>query len=409
MLNFDKDHRIIESMRHIHEITQLDLIRYDEHLNIIHQIQINPPPISIGFSTENHKSIEQLLINHNRGCYCYASTIHYLEYLFVPIFENDHYYGFIKVGPFLTTIIDDRLIMDTITKHNFPLRYRRTLEHYYDSLSLLSDSRADNIGFIMYNLINTPLTFVTPLTYGTKEMDQEIKPIEYDLSKENIYEVRYRLEKEVLHAIELGDKELYKKVTTAFSGKFRIKDRVPGNPLRSAKNLAFVFNTLSRIAAERGGLHPIHLHSLSEKYAILIEKATTRSEIDQINGKMPYDYIEAVHNLAYKDVGPMVRKIIHYIQLHLDNDLSPTSLAIKFNMSPSNLSNQFKKEMGLTVAHFVQEQRVKEACHHLRYSNLSIQTIASMVGYLDQNYFAKVFKSVIGETASTYRHNHQHN
>lgn len=46
--------------------------------------------------------------------------------------------------------------------------------------------------------------------------------------------------------------------------------RIPNDPLRSEKNLIFAFNTCLRISVERVGLHPLYIHSISEKFAIQI-------------------------------------------------------------------------------------------------------------------------------------------
>ena len=52
--------------------------------------------------------------------------------------------------------------------------------------------------------------------------------------------------------------------------------------------MTFVLNTLYRVAAERGGVHPVYLHSISERFAILIERTTNYSQFTKVgclNGK----------------------------------------------------------------------------------------------------------------------------
>ena len=47
--------------------------------------------------------------------------------------------------------------------------------------------------------------------------------------------------------------------------------------------------------------------------------------------------------------------------------------------------------------------RIIRACEYLRSSNLSIGQVAERCGFTDQNYFAKVFKKILGKTPSQYR------
>ena len=93
-----------------------------------------------------------------------------------------------------------------------------------------------------------------------------------EISVETI-EKTYESQNELMKAVEHGDiskAEKLMKEDISFDSK--IPDRIPNDPLRSEKNLAFTYNTVLRIAGERGGLHPQYIHSISEKYAIQIQK-----------------------------------------------------------------------------------------------------------------------------------------
>lgn len=85
------------------------------------------------------------------------------------------------------------------------------------------------------------------------------------------------------------------------------------------------------------------------------------------------------------------------------NDLSLKCLAEEYSVNPSYLSALFKKEMGMTITAFINEQRMKQAVLYLNSTSLRIQTIATEVGFTDLNYFSKVFKKYTGITPSDYR------
>lgn len=406
MIPFEYDQYLFQSMRNLHEITHLDIVRYDSEFNEISKISANPLPLPIGFTKDDYKAITMSLCEKEANCYCLATTNMFLTYLMIPIYYAKQFEGFLEVGPYTTVIIDDYLLSKKIAHNNYPLRYRAILNNYFSSLSIFSDEQEINMGYIGYNLINTKSALLDALYYGSSETTFPKNTIEIDIAKQSLIEERYAIEKQITHAIEIGSKPHLDEAIKNSVGKFNFKDRVPGNPLRSSKNLAFVSNSLCRFAAEKGGLHPGYLHSLSNKYAILIEKATTRSEVDRINMTMLYDYVDAVNEHAFTNLSPAVRKVVNYIQFHLADELTPSTLAEIFSMQASNLSNKFKKELNETITEFVKHLRIKEACYYLKYTDLPIKEISLLIGYYDQNYFSKVFREEIKSTPTMYRNQH---
>ena len=58
--------------------------------------------------------------------------------------------------------------------------------------------------------------------------------------------------------------------------------------------MAFVLNTLYRVAAERGGVHPVYLHNISERFAILIERTTNIPNLKKLMLLMANEYCDLV-------------------------------------------------------------------------------------------------------------------
>ena len=69
----------------------------------------------------------------------------------------------------------------------------------------------------------------------------------------------------------------------------------------------------------------------------------------------------------------------------------------------SFLSNQFKKETGVTITRYIQEKRVEESIRMLYSSDLSIQEIAHAVGIDDLSWFCKFFKNITGVSPTKYK------
>lgn len=393
-------------MRNLHEFTNLDITWLDNTGSINETIITNPLPIPLGFSNEDILHIYNLLQTSNKNTFCYGATLHQLEYLFIPLYNNGHSEGMLKIGPFLTIQVNDTFISTSIARFNFPLRYRSILKNFYTSLSILSTQEINNIGYISYNILNEQQPTVQLITYSSELSDTTQLIPEIDSKEKELLEERYHLEKRLMHAIETGSETVLDELYAQHGDKFNIKDRIPGNPLRSAKNIAFVCNTIHRIAAENGGLNPVYINSISEKYAILIEKATTRSQLNKLYREMSKSYVKAVRKYTFDGISPLMRRIVDHIQLNLRDELTPSTLAKLFNLDTSNLSNKFKKETHLTISQFVNQLRVREACYYLKHTELPIKEISHHIGYMDHNYFSRIFRLLKGCSPKAYRTTH---
>lgn len=73
-----------------------------------------------------------------------------------------------------------------------------------------------------------------------------------------------------------------------------------------------------------------------------------------------------------------------------------TSMAQYCNLSEDYFSHVFKKRMGISPIHFLNNLRIEKAKELLFTNSMSISTIASLVGFEDPLYFSRVFKKATG-------------
>jgi two-component system, response regulator YesN len=342
-------------------------------------------------------------------CTSYATN-----FISVKVSIADEYLGSIIIGPYLTEEPDILMIENIIFQNKLSISLKNIIKQYYLSLPLISDYKAKLIAeFISYNALNLDSICSQDINIGSKIYTNTI---EYSVSQDRIkqsteqtialIEQRYIRENELLHAIETGNREKLYKASEEWSHIFReIPDRVPNDPLRSRKNLTFVLNTLLRKAAEKGGLHPMDIHILSEKYAIQIEQTNSIQQLIDLQDKMRLGYCDAVRKLSLKNFNYLTKKAIEFIRKNLDGDLSLEAIASSIDVSPYELSRQFKKETGHNLTEYINIQRINEAVYIMDNQNISITDIAHMVGFNDVNYFTKVFKKLKGMTPSEYRKN----
>ena len=86
-----------------------------------------------------------------------------------------------------------------------------------------------------------------------------------------------------------------------------------------------------------------------------------------------------------------------YINKNFSSDITLSSLAKKFSVSPEHFSRMFKKETGLGFSKYLNSLRLQYAEHLLRSTDIqSITKIAESCGFEDSNYFSKKFKEAYG-------------
>ena len=71
------------------------------------------------------------------------------------------------------------------------------------------------------------------------------------------------------------------------------------------------------------------------------------------------------------------------------------------------LSKLFKEEKGETFINFISDKRLEKSCELLANTELSIKEITALVGYNDQNYYSRIFKSKYGFSPKEYRKDKQ--
>jgi AraC family transcriptional regulator len=94
---------------------------------------------------------------------------------------------------------------------------------------------------------------------------------------------------------------------------------------------------------------------------------------------------------------------LKFIDKNLHLPLNIKKLAQHVGWTHEHFSRLFVQHMGRSPRDAIIERRIERACQLLLHKEWSIKQIAYSVGYLDENYFCRVFKTINGMTASEYR------
>ncbi len=106
----------------------------------------------------------------------------------------------------------------------------------------------------------------------------------------------------------------------------------------------------------------------------------------------------------YQAVSP-VKQVIQYVEQHYAKDIGLVYVANLVNMNTSYFSSLFKKKTGLSFVTYLHQVRIERAKELLQDPINKVYEIAKQVGFQNEKYFMKVFKTVVGKTPSEYKQN----
>ena len=106
------------------------------------------------------------------------------------------------------------------------------------------------------------------------------------------------------------------------------------------------------------------------------------------------------------DTVPMDYRVLEACQIintSLAAEISIESLAEQVFLSPSRLAHLFRKQVGVSIVRWREDQRIMRAKLLLQTTPMPVAVIGQQVGYDDQLYFSRVLKKRVGMSPSDYR------
>ena len=98
-----------------------------------------------------------------------------------------------------------------------------------------------------------------------------------------------------------------------------------------------------------------------------------------------------------------VELVIQYISDHISEDLSRENLAGYVYLNPDYLNRIFKREVGMPIKEYIQNEKMKIAKELLEMTDLTVSEIGKQVGYFNFGHFSTSFKKITGRTPGDYR------
>lgn len=332
-------------------------------------------------------------------------TCSYL-YLRLPVTATS---AVLMIGPYLLRTPTGKQIMEWCENNGVSPRRQKELERYLSHVPVLSegnhlfslvDTFADHLwgsGGFRVETLHHSLSQDTSHFWAQKPHTKG----EDSMLNMQLLEARYAFENKLIDAVSVGQFQKAELLLSNFAS-MSLMQRL-ADPVRNAKNYCIILNTLLRKAAEKGGVHPFYLDSVSSSFALEIETLSSPDASKALMQDMLRTYCRLVRKHSMKDYTAPVQRAITIIDADLTANLSLQSLSKQLNISNSYLSALFRKETGQTLTDFINQRRIQHAMYLLESTRLQVQTVAQHCGFLDVHYFTKVFKRVTGHTPRQHR------
>lgn len=116
---------------------------------------------------------------------------------------------------------------------------------------------------------------------------------------------------------------------------------------------------------------------------------------------------EQKKSAAKKGVTGRLDEVKTYIEENFrDPNITLEILGDAFHVSPNYLGRLFKKETGVSVADYINNERMAWVLEQLEKTDRPAKEIAESCGFVSTNYFYTFFKKKMGVTPQAYRENH---
>lgn len=105
----------------------------------------------------------------------------------------------------------------------------------------------------------------------------------------------------------------------------------------------------------------------------------------------------------------LIARIKEYIAANLSRNTSLTAISGHFHFSQEYLLRLFKKEEGVTILQYINDLKLKRAKELLLNPDLQVRDVAELLGYHDNGYFIRFFRSKTGVSPKVYREERKEN
>ncbi|GAA4307237.1 AraC family transcriptional regulator [Mucilaginibacter gynuensis] len=150
--------------------------------------------------------------------------------------------------------------------------------------------------------------------------------------------------------------------------------------------------------------------TLFEQIYSILEHSFNEKEMEIMNFNLLHFITSLIY---YKEANPAVYNTdsisnsISFMKKNIHEKFGIEELAKQQSLSVSHYSRSFKQKTGSSPINYFNQLKVQKSCQYLYFTDRSIKEICSELGFDDQFYFSRLFRSVIGMSPAKYKKQHK--
>lgn len=211
------------------------------------------------------------------------------------------------------------------------------------------------------------------------------------------YLLEYRLNTAIVNGNSFEAQQLLKTINAT------PKAVLANSPLRSLKNSLICSACLFARASIQGGVPGETAFMMSDQIIQKIEEYTVISELSAFESVILDNFVQLVSEQLERQYSVITIKVLRYLNENITQRLTLTILSRAFFFNPEYLSSVFKKEVGMSINQYINQQKVKESVYYLAHSTMSVNEIADFYHYCNASYYINVFRQHFHQTPLEYR------
>lgn len=372
-----------------------DISKIDQGIRASVWTDYNDEQTKIRFADMEQKN-RLLIIRSNLGFYN-----------IMVFWDNELSADFISIGPFRNDELSPSYFTQILKEAHISPNTIQQMKYIYESMPF---AQVDSVVNVSKHVIGTLIPEFKELEPEFIEYAEQQRPMEIhtDVLERNFWEFSEQYAEmlsDFLRYVKIGDNTHAKRALQIFLHHSKLASN---RTLRNYKSLLNALNLYCHMALFQTDIHPSYILKQSSSLGTRIESTTSLAKLEQMPNDICHKYCLLVKNYANVEHSKLTRDVIAYIQMHLDEELSLSQLALHFDRNASFLSNTFSKETGQPLTKFIQQARVQEAIRLFNTTNMPISEVALAVGYQDFSYFSKIFSKIVGYSPREYKYKSGH-
>ncbi|GEO48316.1 helix-turn-helix domain-containing protein [Companilactobacillus kimchii] len=369
----------------------------DFHKNMLKVIKSNTLDDFNSFG--NLERIESYMKSISTNCAIQINSTLQLKVLLIKLENNK----FVIIGPYIDDLLTKLDCSIILRRVGINTRKNESLMLLRNKFTVLNvDKLIQKLQSVLSFSIDKSITInlkkinLTPANQSSISLNENNR-----FYNESIIQ-RYTHEQKFMRSIQNGD------FKTAIDQWHLLHDSVrplkqTGNVLTMAQISAAVNRTTIRIAASNAGIPPVLNDQISKESAKKVRASSSLKQIYEEHEHLIRTYCDVIQRQRKNNYSVLTISILYFLDKHFTDSFQIKYLAAELNISTNYLIRSFKADVHTTPKNYVLNKRLNLSKRLLSETADPINVIGESCGFIDANYFTRVFKKIVNMTPSEYR------